>query len=91
MQAFLTGTLQNYARKLALPIDTVSFSFQFMDHLDVSCGWCASVPYAPVCRIQGLADVAWHVSLFKDRLDVSCGRCMLDRAAVGLERVGSCV
>ena len=35
MQAFLTGTLQNYARKNQLPIDTVSFSFQFMDQLTV--------------------------------------------------------
>ena len=27
-QAFLTGTLQNYARAHNVPIDTVSFAFQ---------------------------------------------------------------
>ncbi|KAF5829736.1 dynein heavy chain and region D6 of dynein motor-domain-containing protein [Dunaliella salina] len=34
-QAFLTGTLQNYARKHSYAIDTVSFSFHIMDEIQV--------------------------------------------------------
>lgn len=50
-QAFLTGTLQNFARKNTYPIDTVSFSFQVMDHLQPE-----AVPSGPEdgCYIRGL-------------------------------------
>ena len=35
LQAFLTGTLQNYARKHSYAIDTVSFSFHILDQTQV--------------------------------------------------------
>ena len=50
-QAFLTGTLQNYARKNQMPIDTVSFDFQVVDHLSVAT--CTSGP-EDGCYIRGL-------------------------------------
>jgi dynein heavy chain len=52
VQAFLTGTLQNFARKNALPIDTVSFGFQVMDELG-SGSSCSSGP-EDGCYIRGL-------------------------------------
>ncbi|MEW5298366.1 MAG: hypothetical protein WDW36_001498 [Sanguina aurantia] len=50
-QAFLTGTLQDFARKRTLPIDTVSFSFDIMD-----CMTAAASSRAPEegCYIRGL-------------------------------------
>ncbi|EFJ44216.1 dynein heavy chain 2 [Volvox carteri f. nagariensis] len=50
-QAFLTGTLQNFARKYTYPIDTVSFGFQVMDSLDE--GRLAGGP-EDGCYIRGL-------------------------------------
>jgi len=50
-QAFLTGTLQNYARKNKMPIDTVSFDFKVEDSLTL-----ATVTTGPPdgCYIRGL-------------------------------------
>jgi dynein heavy chain, axonemal len=50
-QAFLTGTLQNFARKYTYPIDTVSFDFKVMDHLSYET--CAAGP-EDGCYIRGL-------------------------------------
>ncbi|KAH8941010.1 hypothetical protein BDL97_14G015200 [Sphagnum fallax] len=51
-QAFLTGTLQNFARKNKMPIDTVAFDFVASDHLSIE-----SIKQAPVdgCYIRGLS------------------------------------
>ena len=35
-QAFITGTLQNYARKKKIAIDRIGFDFKYMDHLTVA-------------------------------------------------------
>lgn len=50
-QAFLTGTVQNYARKNAFAIDTVSFDFRVMDQLDAAS--CSTGP-EDGCYIKGL-------------------------------------
>ncbi len=50
-QAFLTGTLQNYARKHAFAIDTVSFGFQVMTGLDAAA--CSQGP-EDGCYVRGL-------------------------------------
>ncbi|KAK3247674.1 hypothetical protein CYMTET_42830 [Cymbomonas tetramitiformis] len=33
-QAFITGTMQNFARKNQMPIDTIGWDFHIMDHMD---------------------------------------------------------
>ena len=48
-QAFLTGTVQNFARKNAFAIDTVSFEFQVMDQEET----CTAGP-SDGCYIKGL-------------------------------------
>lgn len=50
-QAFLTGTVQNFARKNAFAIDTVSFEFQIMDQLKEA--ECTAGP-SDGCYIKGL-------------------------------------
>lgn len=35
-QGFITGTLQNYARKKVLAIDRISFNFKILDNLELS-------------------------------------------------------
>ncbi|XP_024377701.2 uncharacterized protein [Physcomitrium patens] len=51
-QAFLTGTLQNYARKKKMPIDTVQFDFVQSDHLT---GDIIKAPPVDGCYIRGLS------------------------------------
>nr|VZI05919.1 unnamed protein product [Spirometra erinaceieuropaei] len=49
-QAFLTGTLQNYARKMKEPVDTITFDFQVMKE---NVGEIQQVP-EDGCYIRGL-------------------------------------
>ncbi|CAM6094963.1 unnamed protein product [Calypogeia fissa] len=50
-QAFLTGTLQNFARKQQMPIDTVSFEFHAMDeHTEKT----LTAPPQDGCYVRGL-------------------------------------
>ena len=73
-QAFLTGTLQNYARRHGLPIDTVSFTYEVMDQLDLHS--CTSGP-PEGCYIRGLfmEGARWDVATHK------IGECMsMDRS-----------
>lgn len=51
-QAFLTGTLQNFARKNKMPIDTVQFDFVQVDHLTID---RIKAPPEDGCYIRGLS------------------------------------
>ena len=50
-QAFLTGTVQNFARKNTFAIDTVSFEFQILDQLQEA--ECTTGP-SDGCYVKGL-------------------------------------
>ena len=52
-QAFLTGTLQNFARKNTFPIDTVSFGFKVMDTLPTNGSGVGTGP-EDGCYVRGL-------------------------------------
>uniref|UniRef100_A0A669QRL3 Dynein axonemal heavy chain 1 n=1 Tax=Phasianus colchicus TaxID=9054 RepID=A0A669QRL3_PHACC len=58
-QAFLTGTLQNFARKSVISIDNISFSFKVRDEL--------SRPPSEGCYIYGLflEGARWDTSAFQ--------------------------
>lgn len=55
-QAFLTGTLQNFARKYQLPVDTLAFSFRVRDDIDadMSGNEFQLTPPEDGCFIHGL-------------------------------------
>jgi dynein heavy chain len=54
LQAFLTGTLQNYARKHAFPIDTVSFGFEVLSEDAAGSEGQGLAPPEEGCYIRGL-------------------------------------
>lgn len=52
-QAFLTGTLQNFARKYSLPIDTISFDTKVRDDIDEANYLTTTAP-EDGCLVHGL-------------------------------------
>ncbi|KAM9533492.1 LOW QUALITY PROTEIN: dynein axonemal heavy chain 1 [Guaruba guarouba] len=59
-QAFLTGTLQNFARKSVISIDTISFSFKVTESVGELC-----IPPSEGCYIHGLSEGCWDPIAFQ--------------------------
>lgn len=60
-QAFITGTLQNYARKYQLPIDTVAFDFAFLTPTQEELAYEVGPEDGSICRGLFLEGARWDV------------------------------
>mmetsp|Transcript_28327 Transcript_28327/g.25133 ORF Transcript_28327/g.25133 Transcript_28327/m.25133 type:complete len:225 (-) Transcript_28327:49-723(-) len=78
-QGFLTSVLQNYARKFKIPIDVLSFGFDFMETTEIDL-----VKTAPEdgCYIYGLFIEGCRFDLKKGRLEDSMPGVMYTNAPV---------
>lgn len=60
-QAFITGTLQNFARKYQLPIDTVAFDFTILTPDQEKAAYAKKPTDGSVCRGLFLEGARWDV------------------------------
>jgi dynein heavy chain len=63
-QSFLTGVMQNYARKFSVPIDTVGFEFEVLDHDDVNVPPPEIGAYCNVRRIHHVYHCAINLNIY---------------------------
>ncbi|KAH8046933.1 1-aminocyclopropane-1-carboxylate synthase [Aureococcus anophagefferens] len=61
-QAFITGTLQNYARKYQLPIDTVAFDFAILTPEKEVEAKATKAPDGSICHGLFLEGARWDVN-----------------------------
>jgi len=61
IQAFITGTLQNYARKYQLPIDTVAFDFAILRPDEERKATAEKIPDGSVCHGLFFEGARWDV------------------------------
>mmetsp|Transcript_40474 Transcript_40474/g.77355 ORF Transcript_40474/g.77355 Transcript_40474/m.77355 type:complete len:681 (+) Transcript_40474:420-2462(+) len=73
-QGFLTGMLQTYARKYAIPIDTLNFGFEVLKET------------TPDEKATGPEDGVYVNGLFVDNAQWNAGRHCLDESEVGVMR-----
>jgi len=60
-QAFITGTLQNYARKYKLPIDQVAFDYAILRPDEEAKALAEKTPDGSVCRGLFLEGARWDI------------------------------